>query len=378
MRVVHVSCFRDQGDRDAETLLHEWGTLTGVAAGVRRAGGEVTVVQAAAADARVEREGVPFHFVREARPPGATLIFARAAPLPFRSARVIAGCRPEVIHFHGLSFPLQTMLLARRFPGVRLLLQDHADAPLAGWRGRAQRRALRSATTVAFTACEQAAPFRRAGVLGDAARVREVCEGSSAFTPGDRAEARARTGMTGDPAVLCVGDLSEGKDPLTTLALIALAGETLTGLQLWWIYRSAPLLDAVRARIAGDPLLADRVHLVGPVDPTQMEAWYRGADYFVSASRREGSGYAAIEALACGTPAILSDIPSFRRIADDGRAGALFPMGDALAGARALVDLERGDRGELRRRARARFEAELSFDAIGHRLVALYQEALSA
>jgi glycosyltransferase involved in cell wall biosynthesis len=158
---------------------------------------------------------------------------------------------------------------------------------------------------------------------------------------------------------------------------VARSAEDLPGIQLWCVYRRAPLLEAVRSKVAGDPALRDRVRLVGPVDASEVEAWQRSADYLLSASRHEGSGYAAIEAMACGTPPVLSDIPSFRRITDDGRAGGLFPVADAVTGAAILVQLERGDRASLRRRVRERFEAELSFAAIGRRLVSVYDQVLA-
>ena len=378
MRVLHVSCFRDPEDRGPDALLSEWGTLTGVAAGVRDAGAAVAVVQAAAADAEVESEGVRVHFVREPHPPGVRWILPRATPLPFRISRMIARLRPELLHFHGLSFPVHTIFLANRFPSVPFVLQDHADTPLAGWRKRAQRRAFGTAAAVTFTARDQAKSFQEAGIMDSDQTVHEVPEGSSRFTPGDAAEARHHSGMGGDPAILWVGDLSEGKDPITALGAIARAAARLPGIQVWCIYRKAPLLDAVRARVAGDAALRDRVRLVGPVAAPEVEEWVRGADYLLSSSLHEGSGYAAIEAMACGTPPVLSDIPSFRRLTDDGGVGALFPVCDPVAGGNALVEMALGDRYGQRRRAREWFESQLSFRAIGQRLVSVYEEVLAS
>ena len=378
MRVLHVSCFRDAADRRPDALLREWGTLTGVAAGVHDAGADVAVVQAAAVDAEVEREGVRVHFVREPRLPGMRWILPRATPLPLRISRVIARLRPELVHFHGLSFPIQTIFLSHRFPSVPFVLQDHADTPLSGWRKRVQRRAFGTAAAVTFTASDQAESFQAAGLMDSDLPVHEVPEGSSRFTPGDAAEARRRSGMVGDPAILWVGDLNEGKDPITALGAVAQAAGRLPGILVWCIYRKAPLLEIVRARVAGDAALRDRVRLVGPVAAPEVEAWMRGADYLLSSSLHEGSGYAAIEAMACGTPPVLSDIPSFRRLTDGGRVGALFPARDPVAGGNALTEMAHGDRGVQRRRAREWFESQLSFGAIGRRLISVYEEVLAS
>src|SRR5262249_38618635 len=69
---------------------------------------------------------------------------------------------------------------------------------------------------------------------------------------------------------------------------------------------------------------------------SSMEAHLRAADFLVQASHAEGSGVALIEALACGTTPLVTDIPSFRRITGAGAAGSLTPVGDAAGLANAL------------------------------------------
>jgi glycosyltransferase involved in cell wall biosynthesis len=98
----------------------------------------------------------------------------------------------------------------------------------------------------------------------------------------------------------------------------------------------------------------------------------RAADFLVLGSHSEGSGYAVIEALACGTTPLVTDIPSLRRITGDGAVGALSPPGDADAMARALVEWSRKPRAELRHAAREHFERALSVSAIGQQLRAAY------
>lgn len=56
----------------------------------------------------------------------------------------------------------------------------------------------------------------------------------------------------------------------------------------------------------------------------------------VAGSRHEGSGYAVIEALACGVVPVVTDIAPFRALTDRGRVGALWPVGNAERLARAL------------------------------------------
>src|SRR5262249_38074250 len=157
-------------------------------------------------------------------------------------------------------------------------------------------------------------PFINAGLLAAHIGIYEIPETSTRFAPGDRTRARAETGIDGDPAVLWVGHLDANKDPLTVLEGISSAARSLPGLRLWCCFGVAPLLRAVQERVAADPHLRDRVQLLGRVSHARIEQLMRAADLFVLGSHREGSGYALIEALACGLSPIVTDIPSFRAL----------------------------------------------------------------
>ncbi|UCF21703.1 MAG: glycosyltransferase family 4 protein [Gemmatimonadota bacterium] len=374
MRVAQVSCYIDPLGRGAEKLLSAWPSLADVAAAVREAGVHVSVVQAAALDEVIEQDGVSIHFVRERRAPALRRRLGLwASPLPRRVARRLAELRPQVVHLHGLSFPLQARYIAGRLPNVPLLVQDHADRLPPAWRRPLHRYGLAQVGGAAFTVRDQAAPFLTAGILRPGIPVFEVMESSSRFTPGDLAEARAATGIEGDPCLLWLGHLNDNKDPLTVLDALSRAAAELTDPRLWMCYLTAPLLELVRDRIAGDPALKGRVSLLGPRAHSEVESLLRAADFLVQGSHKEGSGYAVIEALACGTTPLVTDISSLRRITCGGAVGALSPPGNSLAMARALVEWSGRDRAQLRAGARAHFERELSFAAVGRQLRAAYE-----
>ena len=58
---------------------------------------------------------------------------------------------------------------------------------------------------------------------------------------------------------------------------------------------------------------------------------YRGADCFVLPSRHDSFGMAAMEAMACGVPAIISEMVGAREATEQGRNGWLVPVADASA-----------------------------------------------
>ncbi|HEY1434555.1 MAG TPA: glycosyltransferase family 4 protein, partial [Thermoanaerobaculia bacterium] len=91
-------------------------------------------------------------------------------------------------------------------------------------------------------------------------------------------------------------------------------------------------------------LAADEFH--HHVAPERMPLAYHASDAFVGASRvEEGFGLPSLEALACGLPALLSDVPGQREIG--GAAAQYFRDGDSESLADALPEL-------LAPRARAR------------------------
>src|SRR6185437_4114239 len=211
-------------------------------------------------------------------------------------------------------------------------------------------------------------------LFGPATRLLAIAESSSPFTPGDRTRARAETGLHVEPCVLWVGRLARGQDPLTVLEGVALAASRLPRLQLWCAFGGAPMLADVRAKIADDARLAGRVRLVGEVPHARIETLLRAADLFVSGSRAEGSGYAALEALACGVTPVLTDIPAFRALTGNGRVGHLWPCGDAarLADELFLAANERASPQQVR----AHFDATLSFEAVGRLWTKAYSQVL--
>ena len=359
VRVVQVSFHLDVERRDGESLLRAWPTLPAVATAVARAEVDVAVVQRAHRQETIECAGVSYHFVDEPR------------RKPTRVVECVTALKPDVVHVQGLTFPRAVRLLASAVPDVPLLVQDHGTVPPAGWRASAWRWAYRSLAGVAFTASEQATPWKRSKILRADLPVFEVLEGSTDFTPGDREAARAATNMFGEPCLLWTSRLDVNKDPLTMLAAVDQAARTLPGLRLWCCFGDAPLLDVVKKRISLSAALVDRVVLLGPRPHQEMELRFRAADFYLQTSHREGSGFSLLEALACGATPLVTDIPATRQIT--GAAGSLTPVGDSRSLGDAIVAWAARDQPMLRRAARARFDAALTFDAIGRQLRGAYE-----
>jgi glycosyltransferase involved in cell wall biosynthesis len=361
MHVAQINFLPAPANFAAADVFEQWPTLADVAEATASAGTRVSVIQLAARPERVLRNGIDYRFVAL---PG--------VQRTRRLADVLDELRPEVLHVHSLGFAADAFALARWLPQLPIVIQDHAGRPPHRWRRPWWRRWYAAAAGIAFTATEMAQPFTRAGLFAPRTRLFSIPESSSRFTPGDRARARVETGLRGDPCVLWVGHLNSNKDPLAVLDGVAQAVPQLPGLQLWCVFGKAPLLDVVQQRIAHDPRLAGRVHLLGKVAHARVETLMRAADLFVAGSHAEGCGYALLETLACGVAPVVTDIPAFRALTDQGRIGRLWPCGDAAALAEVLVAMaaQRPSPAQVR----AHFEAALSFAALGRRWADAYAQ----
>lgn len=160
-----------------------------------------------------------------------------------------------------------------------------------------------------------------------------------AFADGASADARARTrtelGIGADvPLVLFAGKLVAFKRPGDVVA--ALGALRRSGLKAeMMIAGSGPLEGALReqARTLDLPL-----HELGFVNQSRMPAVYAAADILALPSTgRETWGLVANEALACGTPVVLSDAAGSAADLGDGMAGLVFPCGDVHALAEGLT-----------------------------------------
>lgn len=168
-----------------------------------------------------------------------------------------------------------------------------------------------------------------------------VPESQVATGPADRSR-------PGETRLLTIGRLEPEKNPLLLVdALAALEQGEPGRYSLTWVGRGS-LEEDVRRR-AAELGLAERITFVGyvPFGPELLDL-YRGADVFVHVSHTEGMPQVLVEALACATPIVATDVGGVAAALDGGRAGLLVPRDDrgALVGA---VRQLAGDRG-LRKR----------------------------
>lgn len=110
--------------------------------------------------------------------------------------------------------------------------------------------------------------------------------------------------------------------------------------------------EEMRAR-ARDAGCADAVHFAGFVDEAEKVAWMQRATVLVQPSRKEGWGLTVLEANACGTPVVATDVPGLRDSVRHGTSGLLAaPNAPSLAACLVAVLSDAELRARLARGAR--------------------------
>lgn len=75
--------------------------------------------------------------------------------------------------------------------------------------------------------------------------------------------------------------------------------------------------------------VAEYVTYGGQISQTELPRWYHRADLYISPSHVDGSSVSLMEALACGMPCLVSDIPANKEWVFENENGWLFRDGDA-------------------------------------------------
>jgi teichuronic acid biosynthesis glycosyltransferase TuaC len=153
----------------------------------------------------------------------------------------------------------------------------------------------------------------------------------SRFVPRDRASEKAKLGITG-PLILSVGALIPRKGQ--ELLIRALPSLPDAMLMLAGIGESEGDYRALASQLA----VADRVSFLGSVPHDDLPALFAAADVMALVSSSEGLANAWVEALACGTPIVASDVGGIREIVKSPDAGRIVER-DPEAIAAAIEDI---------------------------------------
>ena len=122
----------------------------------------------------------------------------------------------------------------------------------------------------------------------------------------------------------------------------------------------------------------DQVTFGGQISQTELPRWYHWADVYISPSHVDGSSVSLMEALACGLPCLVSDIPANKEWVTEGENGWLFNDGNvnALVEKIMLAIDQRKELHKMGSAARAVAEARADWTKNSTKLMQAYKQAL--
>ena len=175
------------------------------------------------------------------------------------------------------------------------------------------------------------------------------------------------------PVIVFLGRLDEPRKGLGIFAgAIERVLEAIPGARFLIAGRGdAPDIRAAVARFG------DSVSFLGGISDEEKESLLAGASIYV-APQTGGESFVLVEAMAARTTVVASDIPAFRAVLEDGRAGALFETGSSDSLASALVELL-GDHERLDALADAgqRASAQYDWEVVADKVFEVYKLAIA-
>jgi D-inositol-3-phosphate glycosyltransferase len=260
--------------------------------------------------------------------------------LPFDAVHAnywLSGMAGHIIK-HRMNLPLvSTFHTLDRVKAEASPEEVEADSPHR--RAEAEAAIIQCSDTVLASCSVEAAQIHEL-YDADPSRIRIVAPGvdHAFFGPGDRRQARRALGLPGHgPLLLFVGRIQPLKGVAVAVRAVAALADDHADARLVVVGGpSGPQGEAEVERtraLVHDLGLGDRVAFVPPRPHELLSTYYRAADVCLVPSRSESFGLVALEAAACGTPVVASDVGGLRSLIDHGRTGYLVdePSPEAFA-----------------------------------------------
>ncbi len=298
--------------------------------------------------------------------------------LPLKLSWIVRKNCPDIILVHSIFYIHFAAFLRFFIPDKAvILIQNHGELPPVSYLKKVLIRYCdKYIDGYLFTSKQMGRPWLNQKLIATDTKIFEVMEGSTSFVKKDRINSKEITGVSlTKPVFLWVGRLDSNKDPLCVLKAFKRFKDTGKDFELYMFYHTIELLNEIEVFIS-DNDLQKNIFLKGYINHDALEKWYNATDYYISASHKEGSGYALCEAMACGAIPIVSKIPSFEYMTKNGYAGLLYEKGNSDMLFENLLTTIGLDQKEYQNRVNQIFQERLSFEAIAKGLDSIIQKHL--
>lgn len=207
---------------------------------------------------------------------------------------------------------------------------------------------------------------------------------ASRFYPLPQAEAKAQLGLSPDTHLLLfVGRIEPLKGVDTILEALSRLTPSALKQTAFWVIGGDPANTTDRQlnqlKALTDQLgLKAVVSFVGAKDQNALRNYYAAASALLMPSDYESFGMVALEAMACGTPVIASQVGGLAFLVSDSESGFLIPTRDATALAERIQWILSEPDGYAQMRLEAARRAQTyTWSAIADRLLNLFTELVA-
>ncbi len=194
------------------------------------------------------------------------------------------------------------------------------------------------------------------------------------FQPVDQADARAELGIEEERVILYVGRIEplKGIDILLRAVPMLEYGHDLRVLVVGGNPDNDAELDRLKS-LTAELGIGDSVTFTGSVPQEALPTYYGAADVFVLPSHSESFGLAPLEAMACGTPVVVSRVGGMKTFVNSGENGYLVPWRCPESFAQRLDVLLANPelRNAMGRAARAK-ALSMGWDSVAERMLDYY------
>jgi alpha-1,3-mannosyltransferase len=222
----------------------------------------------------------------------------------------------DVVHVHGVDFAFDFLAATRVIHRKPLVASTHGGFFHTEFRQRAKQIYFRTVTRMSANAYRQVL----ANSANDGATFSKIVSPRRLRVIENGVNVSMYADASSDAPVqrlIYFGRWSVNKGLPACLALLSALRRSGQPWELIIAGREYDLnVESLRA-LAAEHGVLDRVQLMPDPSNDELRKLMAQASYFLCLSRHEGFGLAAIEALSAGLRPLLSDIPPFRRLADE-------------------------------------------------------------
>ena len=247
--------------------------------------------------------------------------------------RLVHELQPDVVHAQWLPYAVMA-----RLAGARPLVATAwgSDVYLASWRRRLGYRWLLPRIGYALADSQDLlAALRHLGAPESRSRVQSWGVDRSVFFPtnAEKEGLRRALGIGSGPVILSVRGFKEIYNPGVVIGAFEELADEYPGLQL--VMKHNQPTEPQLPRLA----FPDRVHIIGPRPVGVLADWFRAASVCVSIASSDSAPRSVWEAMACGCPCVVSDLPWAAQELRPGTHAVLTPItrGAVAAAVRRLL-----------------------------------------